>query len=59
MEGAADIDPRTCSSTCAVACCIVNVAIYSSGAAIRMQQREQWRQLISIISLPASASKVS
>ena len=54
MEDAADVDPRTCPSEGAVACTYWRWFRRSD-----MQQRERRRHLTSILSLPASASKVS
>ncbi len=54
MEDAADIDPRTCPSAGAVACTHWRWFRRSD-----MQQQEQRRLLTSILSLPASASRVS
>ena len=54
LEDAADVDPRTCPSAGAVACTYWRWFRRSD-----MQQREQRRHLTSILSLPASASKIS
>ena len=52
MEDAAEIDPRTCTSTGAC-------TYWRWFRRSKMQQRERRRHLTFIISLPASASKVS
>ena len=54
MEDAADVDPRTCPSASAVAC-----TSWRWFRRCNMQQREQQRHLTGILSLPASASKIS
>ena len=54
IEDAADVDPRTCPFAGAVACTYWRWFRRSD-----MQQREQRRHVTSILSLPASASKVS